>query len=337
MGPRAGPAGSAQGSAPSCRCSATPSSSPRRRVWSQRPPNSALRDRYPRRAGRRPQAAQPGRGPTQLRDPGPHPLPPRRDRARPRRRGREPRQGAGHHSQPPDQGGGGRLLRRRGRRRKGVARRVRPSSRRSVRKGARSFISREPRGRALKSAGMKGSWRSLSRIPRSRSPTIDSTNFSEEKAKAVMTELVRRFRPGQIRAIVAQADELALPAAEVARLEHWSPPPRHRVQRQQGGLRGDQGRRARRHDPPGSGRAGGSGRSRRLSNTSPARRFRPTSSHPCPSSQGVTSINTRRPIDPDPDAILNPNPGLEPAKGHVESKQDPAGASWAAPASPAEG
>ena len=49
------------------------------------------------------------------------------------------------------------------------------------------------------------------------------TNFSEEKAKAVMTELVRRFRPGQIRAIVAQADELALPAAEVARLEHWSP------------------------------------------------------------------------------------------------------------------
>lgn len=47
------------------------------------------------------------------------------------------------------------------------------------------------------------------------------TNFQEDKAKAVMAGLVRRFKPGEIRAIVAQADELALPAAEVAHAEHW--------------------------------------------------------------------------------------------------------------------
>jgi ribose transport system substrate-binding protein len=48
------------------------------------------------------------------------------------------------------------------------------------------------------------------------------TNFQEDKAKAVMTGLVRRFAPGEIRAIVAQADEMALPAAEVARAEGWN-------------------------------------------------------------------------------------------------------------------
>jgi ABC-type sugar transport system substrate-binding protein len=47
------------------------------------------------------------------------------------------------------------------------------------------------------------------------------TNFQEDKAKAVMTGLVRRFAKGEIRAIVAQADEMALPAAEVARGEGW--------------------------------------------------------------------------------------------------------------------
>ncbi|MDX2038375.1 MAG: sugar ABC transporter substrate-binding protein [Isosphaeraceae bacterium] len=47
------------------------------------------------------------------------------------------------------------------------------------------------------------------------------TNFSEDKAKSVMSDLVRRFTPGQIRAIVAQADELAVPAAEVARGDGW--------------------------------------------------------------------------------------------------------------------
>lgn len=46
-------------------------------------------------------------------------------------------------------------------------------------------------------------------------------NFQEDKAKSVMTGLVRRFQPGEIRAIVAQADEMALPAAEVARAEGW--------------------------------------------------------------------------------------------------------------------
>lgn len=47
-------------------------------------------------------------------------------------------------------------------------------------------------------------------------------DFQEDKAKAVMTGLVRRFRPGQIRAVVAQSDEMALPASEVARAEGWT-------------------------------------------------------------------------------------------------------------------
>lgn len=47
------------------------------------------------------------------------------------------------------------------------------------------------------------------------------TDFQEDKAKAVMSGLVQRFKPGEVRAIVAQADELALPAAEVARAAGW--------------------------------------------------------------------------------------------------------------------
>jgi ABC-type sugar transport system substrate-binding protein len=46
-------------------------------------------------------------------------------------------------------------------------------------------------------------------------------DFQEDKAKAVMTNLVQRFRPGKIQAIVAQSDEMALPAAEVCRAEGW--------------------------------------------------------------------------------------------------------------------
>ncbi|HEV3122408.1 MAG TPA: sugar ABC transporter substrate-binding protein, partial [Isosphaeraceae bacterium] len=46
-------------------------------------------------------------------------------------------------------------------------------------------------------------------------------DFQEDKAKAVMTNLVRRFRPGKIQAIVAQSDEMALPASEVCRAEGW--------------------------------------------------------------------------------------------------------------------
>lgn len=46
--------------------------------------------------------------------------------------------------------------------------------------------------------------------------------FQEDRAKGVMTDLVRRFQPGEIRAVVAQSDEMALPAAEVARSEGWS-------------------------------------------------------------------------------------------------------------------
>lgn len=45
--------------------------------------------------------------------------------------------------------------------------------------------------------------------------------FQEDKAKGVMTDLVRRFQPGEIRAVVAQSDEMALPAAEVAQSEGW--------------------------------------------------------------------------------------------------------------------
>ncbi len=45
--------------------------------------------------------------------------------------------------------------------------------------------------------------------------------FQEDKAKSVMTDLVRRFQPGEIQAVVAQSDEMALPAAEVAQAEGW--------------------------------------------------------------------------------------------------------------------
>jgi ribose transport system substrate-binding protein len=45
--------------------------------------------------------------------------------------------------------------------------------------------------------------------------------FQEDKAKGIMTDLVRRFSPGEIAAVVAQSDEMALPAAEVAQAEGW--------------------------------------------------------------------------------------------------------------------
>jgi len=45
--------------------------------------------------------------------------------------------------------------------------------------------------------------------------------FQEDKAKGVMTDLVRRFKPGEIQAVVAQSDEMALPAAEVIQAEGW--------------------------------------------------------------------------------------------------------------------
>ncbi|WP_165227435.1 sugar ABC transporter substrate-binding protein [Aquisphaera insulae] len=49
--------------------------------------------------------------------------------------------------------------------------------------------------------------------------------FQEDRAKGVMTDLVRRFSPGEIRAVVAQSDEMALPAAEVIRSEGWKDVP----------------------------------------------------------------------------------------------------------------
>jgi ribose transport system substrate-binding protein len=47
-------------------------------------------------------------------------------------------------------------------------------------------------------------------------------DFREDRAKTVMSGLVRRFRPEEVQAIVAQSDEMALPAAEVARAEGWN-------------------------------------------------------------------------------------------------------------------
>jgi ribose transport system substrate-binding protein len=67
----------------------------------------------------------------------------------------------------------------------------------------------------------KGLKEVLARHPEIEIASDQFTNFQEDKAKAVMTGLVRRFKSGEIRAIVAQADELALPAAEVARGEGW--------------------------------------------------------------------------------------------------------------------
>lgn len=49
--------------------------------------------------------------------------------------------------------------------------------------------------------------------------------FQEDKAKGIMTDLVRRFPAGEIRAVVAQSDEMALPAAEVIRGEGWKDVP----------------------------------------------------------------------------------------------------------------
>jgi len=36
-----------------------------------------------------------------------------------------------------------------------------------------------------------------------------------------MTDLIRRFSSGEIRAVVAQSDEMAIPAAEVVQAEGW--------------------------------------------------------------------------------------------------------------------
>ncbi len=48
------------------------------------------------------------------------------------------------------------------------------------------------------------------------------TDFQESTARDVMTDLVQSYDPGQIDAIIAQADELAVPAAEVARQAGWA-------------------------------------------------------------------------------------------------------------------
>jgi ribose transport system substrate-binding protein len=49
--------------------------------------------------------------------------------------------------------------------------------------------------------------------------------FQEDKSKAVMADLVRRFSPGEIRAVVAQSDEMAIPATEVVKAEGWRETP----------------------------------------------------------------------------------------------------------------
>ena len=45
--------------------------------------------------------------------------------------------------------------------------------------------------------------------------------FQEDKAKGIMTDVVRRFSRGEISAVVAQSDEMAIPAAEVIQAEGW--------------------------------------------------------------------------------------------------------------------
>ncbi len=45
--------------------------------------------------------------------------------------------------------------------------------------------------------------------------------FQEDKAKGIMTDLVHRFASGEIGAVVAQSDEMAIPAAEVIQAEGW--------------------------------------------------------------------------------------------------------------------
>lgn len=47
-------------------------------------------------------------------------------------------------------------------------------------------------------------------------------DFQADQAKADMTVLAQRFEPGVLRAIVAQNDEMALPAAAVARAQGWT-------------------------------------------------------------------------------------------------------------------
>jgi ABC-type sugar transport system substrate-binding protein len=44
-------------------------------------------------------------------------------------------------------------------------------------------------------------------------------DFQEDRAKGIMTDLVWRFSPGEIDAVVAQSDEMALPAIQVVRSE----------------------------------------------------------------------------------------------------------------------
>ncbi len=67
----------------------------------------------------------------------------------------------------------------------------------------------------------EGFLRSLNRHPEIKIADDRFAAFQEDKAKAVMTDLVQAHPKGSIRAIVAQADEMALPAAEVAKAEGW--------------------------------------------------------------------------------------------------------------------
>ncbi len=46
-------------------------------------------------------------------------------------------------------------------------------------------------------------------------------DFQADQAKSVMTTLTQRFSKGEIDAIVAQSDEMAIPAADVAHSEGW--------------------------------------------------------------------------------------------------------------------
>jgi ribose transport system substrate-binding protein len=70
----------------------------------------------------------------------------------------------------------------------------------------------------LRSEGFRAA---LSDHPKIKIADDRFADFESDRAKAIMTGLTRRFKPGQIRAIVAQSDEMALPAAEAARAAGW--------------------------------------------------------------------------------------------------------------------
>ena len=137
-----------------------------------------------------------------------------------RRRVRQSREHPGHHHEPPGRRRQGRQLRRRRRRRRRPAQGEELVKALGPKGGKIIYLQGTP-GSSPQVSRERGLKSVLATHPEIEVASDQFTNFQEDKAKAVMTGLVRRFKPGEIRAIVAQADELALPAAEVARGQGW--------------------------------------------------------------------------------------------------------------------